>query len=140
MTTRSVLPYQRGVQGHFRLVTNCQPCPCGHYAGEIHMYLRNRMHGGVSRAAVALPSRGSFGMWVVRIEHRSGAFAVGLVLAARMLPSLLFGLASGTIADRVGERNADWIVRVSDHLTGGTAVDRCFCSQLDQNAKCELFH
>ena len=30
----------------------------------------------------------------------AGAFAVGLVLAARMLPSLLFGLAAGTLADR----------------------------------------
>jgi hypothetical protein len=74
------------------------------------------------------------------LESGGGGVAVGIVLAARMLPSLLFGLASGTIADRVGERNADWIVRVSDHLTGGTAVDRCFCSQLDQHAKCELFH
>ena len=30
----------------------------------------------------------------------AGPFAVGLVLAARMLPSLLFGLAAGTLADR----------------------------------------
>jgi len=29
-----------------------------------------------------------------------GGFSVGLVLAARMLPSLLFGLAAGTLADR----------------------------------------
>ncbi|MBV9602731.1 MAG: MFS transporter [Chloroflexi bacterium] len=29
-----------------------------------------------------------------------GAFSVGLVLAARMLPNLLFGLAAGTLADR----------------------------------------
>lgn len=29
-----------------------------------------------------------------------GGFAVGLVLAARMLPNLLFGLAAGTLADR----------------------------------------
>jgi MFS family permease len=29
-----------------------------------------------------------------------GAFTVGLVLAARMLPNLLFGLASGTLADQ----------------------------------------
>jgi MFS family permease len=29
-----------------------------------------------------------------------GAFTVGLVLAARMLPNLLFGLAAGTLADR----------------------------------------
>ena len=29
-----------------------------------------------------------------------GAFTVGLVMAARMLPNLLFGLAAGTLADR----------------------------------------
>jgi predicted MFS family arabinose efflux permease len=34
------------------------------------------------------------------LEVGGGAFAVGLVFAARMLPSLLFGLAAGTIADR----------------------------------------
>jgi MFS family permease len=33
-------------------------------------------------------------------ESSSGAFLVGLVFAARMLPSLLFGLAAGTFADR----------------------------------------
>src|SRR5437870_5734042 len=33
-----------------------------------------------------------------------GAFTVGLVLAARMLPNLLFGLMAGTLADR-GDRN-----------------------------------
>jgi MFS family permease len=34
------------------------------------------------------------------LEAGGGAFAVGLIFAARMLPSLLFGLAAGTIADR----------------------------------------
>jgi predicted MFS family arabinose efflux permease len=34
------------------------------------------------------------------LDSAGGAFAVGLVLAARMLPSLLFGLAAGTVADR----------------------------------------
>jgi MFS family permease len=35
------------------------------------------------------------------LEAGGGAFAIGLIFAARMLPSLLFGLAAGTIADRV---------------------------------------
>src|SRR5690242_5375321 len=34
------------------------------------------------------------------LETGGGALAVGLIFAARMLPSLLFGLAAGTIADR----------------------------------------
>jgi len=34
------------------------------------------------------------------LEVGGGAFAIGLIFAARMLPSLLFGLAAGTIADR----------------------------------------
>lgn len=34
------------------------------------------------------------------IEAGGGAFAIGLVFAARMLPSLLFGLMAGTLADR----------------------------------------
>ena len=37
------------------------------------------------------------------LEAGGGAFAIGLTFAARMLPSLLFGLAAGTIADR-GDR------------------------------------
>jgi hypothetical protein len=32
------------------------------------------------------------------LEAGGGAFAVGLIFAARMLPSLLFGLAAGTLA------------------------------------------
>src|SRR5690349_16808671 len=38
------------------------------------------------------------------LQAGGGAFAVGLVLAARMLPSLLLGLAAGTVADRVDRR------------------------------------
>ena len=34
------------------------------------------------------------------LDTAGGAFTVGLVLAARMLPNLLFGLAAGTLADR----------------------------------------
>src|SRR5215210_6723842 len=38
------------------------------------------------------------------LEAGGGGLAVGLTLAARMLPSLLFGLAAGTIADRSDRR------------------------------------
>jgi MFS family permease len=38
------------------------------------------------------------------LQAGGGAFAVGLVFAARSLPSLLFGLAAGTIADRTDRR------------------------------------
>lgn len=38
------------------------------------------------------------------LQTGGGAFAVGLVFAARSLPSLLFGLAAGTIADRTDRR------------------------------------
>src|SRR5947209_9471828 len=38
------------------------------------------------------------------LQSGGGAFAVGLVFAARSLPSLLFGLAAGTIADRADRR------------------------------------
>ena len=37
--------------------------------------------------------------WVA-LETGGDPFAIGLIFAARMLPSLLFGLAAGTIADR----------------------------------------
>jgi len=47
--------------------------------------------GGVERTATG---------WLV-LEAGGDALAIGLVLAARMLPSLLLGLAAGTIADRV---------------------------------------
>ncbi len=38
------------------------------------------------------------------LQTGGGAFAVGLVFAARPLPSLLFGLAAGTFADRIDRR------------------------------------
>ena len=38
------------------------------------------------------------------LQTGGGAFAVGMVFAARSLPSLLFGLAAGTIADRADRR------------------------------------
>ncbi len=37
--------------------------------------------------------------WLV-LETGGGPVAIGVIFAARMLPSLLFGLAAGTIADR----------------------------------------
>ena len=50
--------------------------------------------------------------WLV-LETGGDAFAIGLVLAARMLPSLLFGLAAGTIADRVNRSRQLAIVSAS---------------------------
>src|SRR5947207_429296 len=53
----------------------------------------------------SLASTGAQGMertvtaWLA-LETGGGAFVIGLIFAARMLPSLLFGLAAGTIADR----------------------------------------
>jgi MFS family permease len=41
-----------------------------------------------------------------------GAFTVGLVLAARMLPNLLFGLAAGTLADRRNRERLLVVVRL----------------------------
>ncbi len=38
------------------------------------------------------------------LQSGGGAFVVGLVFAARSLPSLLFGLTAGTLADRVDRR------------------------------------
>lgn len=38
------------------------------------------------------------------LQTGGGALAVGLVFAARPLPSLLFGLAAGTVADRIDRR------------------------------------
>src|SRR2546423_12997176 len=57
----------------------------------------------------SLASTGAQGMertvtaWLA-LETGGGAFAIGLIFAARMLPSLLFGLAAGTIADRADRR------------------------------------
>lgn len=39
------------------------------------------------------------------LETGGGAFAIGLIFAARMLPSLLFGLTAGTMADRIDRRH-----------------------------------
>jgi predicted MFS family arabinose efflux permease len=50
--------------------------------------------------------------WLV-LETGGDAFAIGLVLAARMLPSLLFGLAAGTIADRMNRSRQLAIVSAS---------------------------
>jgi MFS family permease len=48
-------------------------------------------------------------VWLT-LEAGGGAFAVGLVFAARMLPSLLFGLAAGTLADRTDRpRHLLWV-------------------------------
>lgn len=41
--------------------------------------------------------------WLI-LQLGGGALAVGLAFAARALPSLLFGLAAGTVADRVDRR------------------------------------
>src|SRR5438093_1295319 len=57
----------------------------------------------------SLASSGAMGMertataWLA-LEAGGGALAVGLTLAARMLPALMFGLAAGTIADRSDRR------------------------------------
>lgn len=57
---------------------------------------------GVERTATA---------WLA-LETGGGAPAVGLAFAARMLPSLLFGLAAGTIADRIDRRRLLLLVAV----------------------------
>jgi MFS family permease len=57
----------------------------------------------------SLASSGAQGMertttaWLA-LQTGGGAVAVGLVFASRMLPSLLFGLAAGTLADRSDRR------------------------------------
>lgn len=50
-------------------------------------------------SAAALGMERTATAWLA-LEVGGGAFAIGLTFAARMLPSLLFGLAAGTIADR----------------------------------------
>ena len=47
------------------------------------------------------------------LDAAGGAFTVGLVLAARMVPNLLFGLAAGTIADRGDRARQLAIVRLT---------------------------
>jgi MFS family permease len=46
------------------------------------------------------------------LDAPGGAFTVGLVFAARMLPNLLFGLAAGTLADRGNRARLLAIVRL----------------------------
>ena len=58
-----------------------------------------------------------------------GAAAVGVVLAVRMLPSLLFGLAAGTITDRVDRRvtaviSGCWLRRSWPPWRGGSQRQR----------------
>lgn len=50
--------------------------------------------------------------WLV-LESGGGPLGVGLVLAARMLPSLLFGLTAGTIADRADRPRQLLVVAVA---------------------------
>ncbi|MBV9542745.1 MAG: MFS transporter, partial [Chloroflexi bacterium] len=57
---------------------------------------------GMQLTAIAWLALGSSG----------GGFTVGLVLAARMLPNLLFGLPAGTLADRANRRQLLLIVRL----------------------------
>lgn len=52
------------------------------------------------------------------LETGGGALGVGVVLAARMLPSLLLGLAAGTIADRLDRRRLLMAV-----AAGGAVLD-----------------
>src|SRR5438105_1818153 len=55
------------------------------------------------------------------LETGGGAFAIGLVFAARSLPSLLLGLASGTLADR-----ADRTRQLLAVAGGTTLLAGCF--------------
>lgn len=50
------------------------------------------------------------------LETGGGALSVGVVFAARMVPSLLFGLAAGTLADRVDRRRVLLVVAVAGSL------------------------
>jgi len=50
------------------------------------------------------------------LGSRGGAFTVGLALAARMLPNLLFGLPAGTLADQGNRQRLLAIVRVASIL------------------------
>ena len=58
-----------------------------------------RLWGSSLAAAGAQGLERTATAWLT-LEAGGGAFAVGLVFAARMLPSLLLGLAAGTLADR----------------------------------------
>lgn len=50
------------------------------------------------------------------LGSRGGAFTVGLVLAARMLPNLLFGLPAGTLADQANRQRLLSTVRLASLL------------------------
>ncbi|MCA1646926.1 MAG: MFS transporter, partial [Chloroflexi bacterium] len=50
-------------------------------------------------SATAMGMLGTATAWLAVGD--GGGFSVGLVLAARMLPNLLFGLAAGALADRL---------------------------------------
>jgi predicted MFS family arabinose efflux permease len=50
------------------------------------------------------------------LETGGGPLSVGVVLAARTVPSLLFGLAAGAVADRVDRRRVLLIVAISAAL------------------------
>lgn len=62
-----------------------------------------RLWGSSLAAAGAQGLERTATAWLT-IETGGGAFAIGMTFAARMLPSLLFGLAAGTVADR-GDRS-----------------------------------
>ncbi len=71
-------------------------------------------------AAVALGVERTATAWLAlsSTDPSNGAVAVGLVLAARTLPSLLFGLAAGTIADRVDRTRVITLVGATWLLIG----------------------
>jgi MFS family permease len=50
------------------------------------------------------------------LETGGGPFSVGVVFAARMVPSLLFGLAAGAVADRIDRRRVLLVVAVGASL------------------------
>lgn len=54
------------------------------------------------------------------LEAGGGAFGVGLVFAARMLPSLLLGLVAGTVADRAGRARQLLAVALAGLVSMGT--------------------
>jgi MFS family permease len=53
--------------------------------------------------------------WLI-LEIGAGAFGIGLTLAARMLPSLLFGITAGTIADRADRPRQLLVVALASAL------------------------
>ncbi len=53
------------------------------------------------------------------LEIGATAFEIGLIFAIRMLPSLLFGLAAGTIADRADRTRQLFVVAVASSVAMG---------------------